>query len=57
MQTVNLSWLKSLEVFINVPDDQLQWFIDNSESQVFGDGEILFKPGHTSSWRGQFSSI
>ncbi|SEA88735.1 ATP-binding protein [Pedobacter hartonius] len=45
MQTVNLSWLKSLEVFINVPDDQLQWFIDNSENRLISDGEILFKPG------------
>jgi CRP-like cAMP-binding protein len=47
MQTVNLSWLKSLEVFINVPDDQLQWFIDNSDNQVVSDGEILFKPGES----------
>jgi signal transduction histidine kinase len=45
MQTVNLSWLKSLEVFVNVPDDQLQWFIDNSENRMVSDGEILFKPG------------
>jgi len=45
MQTVNLSWLKSLEIFINVPDDQLQWFIDNSENRLISDGEILFKPG------------
>jgi signal transduction histidine kinase len=45
MQTVPLSWLKSLEVFVNVPDQQLQWFIDNSENRVIDDGEVLFKPG------------
>ncbi|CAM4139491.1 Histidine kinase-, DNA gyrase B-, and HSP90-like ATPase [Pedobacter westerhofensis] len=47
MQTVDISWLKSLEVFINVPDKQLQWFIDHSENRVTDDGEILFKPGET----------
>ncbi|MCX2481351.1 ATP-binding protein [Pedobacter sp. MC2016-15] len=45
MQSVNLSWLKSLEVFINVPDAQLQWFIDNSEIIVVEDGEVIFQPG------------
>ena len=45
MQTVNLSWLKSLEVFVNVPDEQLQWFIDQSENRLIDDGEVLFKPG------------
>lgn len=45
MQTVNLSWLKSLEVFVNVPDEQLQWFIDHSEKRLIDDGETLFKPG------------
>jgi len=45
MQTVTLSWLKSLPVFNNVPDNQLQWFIDNSLNQVISDGEVLFRPG------------
>jgi signal transduction histidine kinase len=45
MQKVDVSWLKSLEVFINVPDNQLQWFIDTSENRVVADGETLFQPG------------
>jgi signal transduction histidine kinase len=45
MQTVDVSWLKTLEVFINVPDNQLQWFIDISENRLIDDGEILFQPG------------
>lgn len=45
MQTVTLSWLKSLEILKDVPDDQLQWFIDNSEYRTVEDGEVLFKPG------------
>lgn len=45
MQTVTISWLKSLEVLNNVPEDQLQWFIDNSTDRIVSDGELLFKPG------------
>lgn len=45
MQTVTLSWLKTLEILKDVPDDQLQWFIDNSENRIVEDGEVLFKPG------------
>ncbi|HEY9196034.1 MAG TPA: ATP-binding protein [Mucilaginibacter sp.] len=45
MQEVNVSWLKSLEALENVPDDQLQWLIDNSINQVFEDGTLLNEPG------------
>jgi signal transduction histidine kinase len=45
MQTVSLSWLKSLDVFSNVPDAQLQWFMDNSVDRLIPDGEILFAAG------------
>jgi signal transduction histidine kinase len=45
MQTVTVSWLKSLEVLENVPDDQLQWFIDVSENHTFEDGAMLNEPG------------
>jgi signal transduction histidine kinase len=45
MHIVTLSWLKSLDVFNNVPDDQLQWFIDNSENQQLNDGDYLTQPG------------
>jgi len=45
MQTVTISWLKSLEVFDNVPDEQLQWFIDNSDYQWFDADDFLLEPG------------
>lgn len=45
MQTVTLPWLKSLEALSNVPDEQLQWFMDNSEDQLIADGEMLLEPG------------
>lgn len=45
MQTVTLSWLKSLPVFEQVPDAQLQWLIDSGLQQVLEDGEFLFNPG------------
>src|ERR1700710_2357364 len=44
MQTVTVSWLKSLEVLNNVPDDQLQWLLDNSEDHFFEEGEFLMQP-------------
>ncbi|MBB6109873.1 Histidine kinase-, DNA gyrase B-, and HSP90-like ATPase [Mucilaginibacter lappiensis] len=45
MQTVTVSWLKSLEAFNNVPEDQLQWLLDNSIDNFFEDGEFLMQPG------------
>jgi signal transduction histidine kinase len=45
MQTVTVSWLKALETLNNVPDDQLQWLIDNSENNFYKDGDILNEPG------------
>jgi signal transduction histidine kinase len=45
MEIVTLNWLKSLEVFIDVPDEQLQWFIDHSENQLLTDGEFILEPG------------
>lgn len=45
MQNVTVSWLKSLELLNNVPEDQLQWLIDNSTVRMVNDGELLFKPG------------
>ncbi|MDN3579958.1 ATP-binding protein [Mucilaginibacter flavus] len=40
-----VSWLKSLEVLENVPEDQLQWLIDICEERYFQDGEMLNQPG------------
>jgi signal transduction histidine kinase len=45
MQKVTVSWLKSLEVLENVPEDQLQWLLDVSEDQFFQDGDMLNEPG------------
>ncbi|MDR6944914.1 ATP-binding protein [Mucilaginibacter pocheonensis] len=45
MQTVTVSWLKSLEALNNVPEDQLQWLLDNSVDNIFEDGELFMEPG------------
>jgi signal transduction histidine kinase len=45
MQEVTVSWLKSLEALEHVPDDQLQWLIDNSEYKIIEDGTLLNEPG------------
>ncbi|AMQ01569.1 cyclic nucleotide-binding protein [Pedobacter cryoconitis] len=45
MHIVTVLWLKSLDFFSNVPDDQLQWFIANSENQLLSDGDYLTQPG------------
>ncbi len=45
MIKVTVEWLKSLEVLKNVPDDQLQWLIDNSENRIIKDGDHLLSPG------------
>jgi signal transduction histidine kinase len=45
MQTITASWLQSLEAFNNVPENQLQWLLDNSVDNIFEDGEYLMQPG------------
>jgi signal transduction histidine kinase len=45
MQEVTVSWLKSLEALVNVPDDQLQWLIDSCEYHVYENGTMLNEPG------------
>ena len=34
-----------MDVFSNVPDAQLQWFMDNSVDRIIPDGELLFAAG------------
>lgn len=46
MEIVTLNWLKSLDVFTDVPEEQLQWFIDHSENQLLKDGDFILEPGH-----------
>ena len=45
MQKITASWLQSLEAFNNVPEDQLQWLLENSVDNVFEDGDFLMEPG------------
>ncbi|MCJ8211670.1 ATP-binding protein [Mucilaginibacter sp. RS28] len=42
--TVSTQWLQSLKPLNNVPEDQLQWFIDNSDYLELEAGEIFVKP-------------
>jgi signal transduction histidine kinase len=45
MQTVTAEWLQATEVFREVPLDQLQWMIDNSEHLEMQEGSYFFKSG------------
>jgi len=45
MQTVTVSWLKALDSLKNVPDDELQWLIDNSTEHILNDGDFLTQQG------------
>ena len=42
--------LRRVSVFADLPDDQLQWFADNTEERRFQPGEILFRRGEPASW-------
>ncbi len=44
-KTVTVAQLKEIETISHVPDDQLQWLIDNSEQIVYEVGQELFKQG------------
>src|SRR2546426_557977 len=46
MHKVTTAWLQSIEAIKDVPEDQLQWMIDNSEHYIIPAGEFLFKPGN-----------
>ena len=45
MQTVTPEWLQATEVFREVPLDQLQWMIDNSQHLSMNEGNYFFKSG------------
>jgi len=45
MINVTTDWLQSIEALKEVPAAQLQWLIDNSESVILPQGELLFEPG------------
>jgi len=45
MQTVTVSWLKSLDTLKNVPEEELQWLIDNCSEYTLNDGDALTVQG------------
>jgi signal transduction histidine kinase len=45
MQTVSVSWLKTFDILKTVPDDQLQWLIENSKVVTLNDGDHLVMEG------------
>jgi signal transduction histidine kinase len=45
MQTVTAGWLKALPTLKEVPEEQLQWMIDNSRHVSKPEGEFLFRIG------------
>jgi signal transduction histidine kinase len=45
MKVIQIEDLQSIEVLKNVPEDQLQWLIDESVHYVLGQDELLASPG------------
>ncbi|WP_374950981.1 ATP-binding protein [Mucilaginibacter sp.] len=45
MKNVTLNELKAIPALETVPDDQLQWFIDNGETVEFSEGTRVFEKG------------
>jgi signal transduction histidine kinase len=45
MPTVTAEWLQSIDLLSDVPLDQLQWMIDNSQHYTIPQGEYMFRPG------------
>ena len=45
LNKINPALLKATEAFANVPEQQLQWLIDNSHQAFLEPGEFLFLPG------------
>lgn len=42
---VNTAQLKKTEAFVNVPEEQLEWLIENGHTFLLQEGEFLFLPG------------
>ncbi|WP_082215111.1 ATP-binding protein [Dyadobacter psychrophilus] len=45
MKDITVADLKSIKVFQDVPDDQLQWMIDRSRHYELPEGEMMTSPG------------
>ena len=42
--------LRRVEIFADLPADQLEWFIENSDERILEAGEILFRKGDQPEW-------
>jgi hypothetical protein len=56
MQAVTISLLKTFEALKNIPDNELQWLIDNSKQYELQDCELLTNQGqpsvlYTNTWQ------
>lgn len=49
-KSITVEWLLSLDTLKEVPEDQLQWLLDNSVCRVLQPDEFLFKPGDPINW-------
>lgn len=45
MKNVTVEWLRAIESLKDVPDDQLQWFVDRGKVLELQAGSSFFKPG------------
>lgn len=43
MTNITVEWMHTIDTLQGVPDNQLQWFIDNSERKEFPAGTYMFK--------------
>jgi signal transduction histidine kinase len=43
MTNITVEWMRTIDTLQGVPDNQLQWFIDNSERKEFPAGSYMFK--------------
>jgi signal transduction histidine kinase len=42
--------LRSISVFADLPEEQLEWFIENSEEREYAAGDIIFNKGDSLDW-------
>jgi signal transduction histidine kinase len=42
--------LRRVEVFADLPDDQLQWFAEHSEDHRYSTGDVIFRKGDKPEW-------
>jgi signal transduction histidine kinase len=42
--------LRRVGVFADLPDEQLEWFIENAEEREFGAGDVVFRYGDALDW-------